>query len=534
MTHSLKIADNASFEVDFTTDHFLIDYTQATAPITSQEAISTIRDGGEIINSSFRNVTESARIQLTGANGAAIQTTINSLERAFERLKRRRRVGAVNPIYVKVQMDSDTEEWQSEILEARIELADRTWDLWSNNHVEVIIIWTRRYYWETVAEKTLVLQNGIETNVQDLTVYLPSVLYEATTISFDGTNETIDDSASGLGDFTAGDTIYIRGSGSNDGTYTLSFASASSLTVNENLVTESAGASVVLIGPVENYATLPLGTPVEGNIPTPPKIQLLNRTGSSVNSRDFYIGHNVHSSGLDETDLTLQGEASANGTTSTAAEASAGFYQSATWSADEDHGTSLFKWTITDSQIDNTNGNYFRVMMKPFDNPPSDVYVKVQVKASLTTIYETEEVLLTTSSRELQDLGVIQLPPALIRLDSSPAMDLTLTVRNAAGGTLTIDYIQLMVLDSWRHIKQIGYQIPDGNGIVDDNRTGETYYVEGATGQGFPITTGLGAPLMLFPNHAQDIYFLLHALDGSEYGQKWEAKITYHPRRLTV
>jgi hypothetical protein len=73
--------------------------------------------------------------------------------------------------------------------------------------------------------------------------------YTASTISFAEANpDTIDDSASGFGSFQAGQAIYVTGSTSNDGTYTIATAAAGTLTLQtaDDLATEAAGDSVTI------------------------------------------------------------------------------------------------------------------------------------------------------------------------------------------------------------------------------------------------------------------------------------------------
>jgi len=68
-----------------------------------------------------------------------------------------------------------------------------------------------------------------------------------TTISFNGTNETIT-YPGGLGSFLPGAKVKVTGSASNNGTFTVVSLSADTLTitVSENIVTEASGASVTL------------------------------------------------------------------------------------------------------------------------------------------------------------------------------------------------------------------------------------------------------------------------------------------------
>lgn len=83
-------------------------------------------------------------------------------------------------------------------------------------------------------------------------LYDPQVVttYTASTISFTA-NNTISDSANGLGSFSVGDKLQILGSTSNDGTNELTVATvaAGTITTTEtDVITEAAGASITIIG----------------------------------------------------------------------------------------------------------------------------------------------------------------------------------------------------------------------------------------------------------------------------------------------
>lgn len=72
--------------------------------------------------------------------------------------------------------------------------------------------------------------------------------YTASTITFNNANpDTITDSASGMGSFTAGE-ILISGSSNNDGTYTVDTATAGTLTLqsSDSLTAEAAGNSITI------------------------------------------------------------------------------------------------------------------------------------------------------------------------------------------------------------------------------------------------------------------------------------------------
>jgi len=70
--------------------------------------------------------------------------------------------------------------------------------------------------------------------------------YTASTISFNGDNNTIDDSAEGLGDFKVGQVIDSTGTEDNNTAFTVTAATAASLTVSEAVTTEAAGTEFTL------------------------------------------------------------------------------------------------------------------------------------------------------------------------------------------------------------------------------------------------------------------------------------------------
>lgn len=70
--------------------------------------------------------------------------------------------------------------------------------------------------------------------------------FSAATISFDTSDDSINDSAGGLPLMDVGQTVTVSGSGSNDGSYTVVSSTASKIVVEENLATEGAGATVTL------------------------------------------------------------------------------------------------------------------------------------------------------------------------------------------------------------------------------------------------------------------------------------------------
>ena len=99
-------------------------------------------------------------------------------------------------------------------------------------------------------------QNCIDT--PDAILVHTNVGITATTISFTAT-DTIGDSGSGFGIFSAGDVIEVEGTASNDGVYKIASANATTITIDTSdgdaIATESAGSSFTITKVVSGLAT---------------------------------------------------------------------------------------------------------------------------------------------------------------------------------------------------------------------------------------------------------------------------------------
>lgn len=464
MTHTLKISDGTT-TVNLTTASvsFLLDYEPQTPSITLQEAISAIRDGGEVTSATQRNVTESARVVLTGANGAAVQTTARSIERLFRQAeeRQRRQFGGPAAVYVQVQLTSDSGEWRSEILSGSLTLTDTVWDEWSNNKAEVILTWTRRYYWE-----------GAEATVQVAVDSDPTML--------------------------------------------------NSLTIT-NLARNSANVAQI-------YASQ-----VGGSLPAPCRITLQNDTGGALDVYNIYIGQSIWIDGENWT-ANLEGEDNETGggsDTLDSPNSSGNYYHAVTWASNSTHSSIRYVYTLSTAALAYASGGYFRMLARFGVDPNVNTYVKTQVRhQDVYILQETPEVQL--KAQALQDLGVIQLPPALGGLSGLGDVKLYMSARASVAGSMSIDYIQLTPLDGWRHLKTLGGTFPDGTLFVDDGIAGYAYVDESGTDK-YANLVARGNQIMLWPNQDQRLYVLVDN-DNGDCNIGWELiiSIAYRPRRLTI
>jgi hypothetical protein len=164
MTHSVEIysADTAIGTIGLSSSGVMLEkYVQNTPEIDSRTFDPGAQaDGGEVYETTYRNVTESVQVMLIGATTTAIRDKLRSIETALGQAHRRSRGVAVSPIYLRVQMSTDAAKWQSEILAGRAILNEDSWQQLPVLSVKVTIILTRRFYWEASSLTYLSISNS--------------------------------------------------------------------------------------------------------------------------------------------------------------------------------------------------------------------------------------------------------------------------------------------------------------------------------------------------------------------------------------
>jgi hypothetical protein len=130
----------------------LLSYTPI-APSQDARTVIDESDGGEQPNIYWRNVTESATIQYYTADEA--RGAFETLNRFFEKAKRRQRTGVGARVFVRFRPDLSEALYRSEILSGRVQNSNL------NQRMQVTVTWTRRYYWEAASEIQLGLYNNV-------------------------------------------------------------------------------------------------------------------------------------------------------------------------------------------------------------------------------------------------------------------------------------------------------------------------------------------------------------------------------------
>lgn len=277
--------------------------------------------------------------------------------------------------------------------------------------------------------------------------------------------------------------------------------------------------------------------PVDGVLPAACRIVVRNADGGNVSYRNIYIGQNTYPDAASFLH-TLEGEDNETGGGSVqpgaadTATYSEGYYYQRTWGGAITHSTVLYEWTLSGSQMVIADGRWYRLLARLVATPNTTTRVKATLHRGAQTFYETPEVALS-GTQQLQDLGVLQLPPALTGLAALGDITLRLTARDTAAGSLSIDFVQLTPTDGWRHLATLGGTYADGTEFVDDGLSGLLYTDEGSNDIYANLVAG-GSPILLWPGVDQRLIFLFDEVSASEIGRTSEVEVHYRPRRSTL
>lgn len=483
-----------------------------------------------------RPVTETVKYLLVGATKAALHTEIENLELAFERAREYQASRLGNQVYLNFTPDGYADIYRSEVLDGVVELDEDALDWeWVNQKIEISLVITRQPWWEG-RETQLPLTNRYgAANITGLKMFNPAKRRFSTTIAFVAASHKITDSGNGLADFLTGDTIYVEGSASNDGTYTVTTGGvAGEIVVAQALVNEGAGPAVAVIGHKCNYVEI-AGTDVDGSLPGPVKLELTQKTAGGVGYRNIYVGHSWKHNPASLNHI-LEGEDGTGGASAGSTVSSGGEHQVLTWATSAE--TKLVEWTIPASQLTKMKSDYFRALAIFSTEPDDDVWLRVKVLLSLTVVYEGPLIKCNNISH-LIDLGAVQLPPAMEGVTDPCDLTLALYGKKTGGDTIYLDFFHLLPMDSYRLLQQIGYQIgADDTLVIDETVTpgGRVYGQDSSGLNRYAIWVRKGSPaLMVQPGYTQRFYVLGdESLGQFTIGNEWSVKAYYRPRRQTL
>jgi len=440
-------------------------------------------------------------------------------------------------VYVTLKTSASATEYRSEVVAGLTEYDETTlgYAHWVTDVFLVKLHWERVPYWEATTAVQLEVSNHLVTNdTSGAPVHNPTITATGTGISFTASTKTIADTANGLAYFLTGDTIHVRDSTSNDGAYTVATGGvAGSIVVDQALTDESAGASVAILGQRNNYLEI-AAAQVGGVVNAPVRLELTNAAGEAVAYKDMHVGVS-RLNNVANFIFTLEAAAGTGGTETDDAACNKGNYNAITWAGDSE--VAVWTYTLTAAMLAASRGAYFIPIVRLNGGTiDTTIALRLNIKLSTTTVHEGALITLAADNY-MQALGLLQLPPYLERITAPAALTLSLRAKKTGGGALNLDFIQLVPVDAYRHLKQLGYSVADGDSIYIDeliDRQGYVYGVD-SSAKNYQVWLRRGAPLMVQPSTKQRIYLLYDESDSTQnIGRKMTAKLYYRPRRLSL
>lgn len=197
----------------------------------------------------------------------------------------------------------------------------------------------------------------------------------------------------------------------------------------------------------------------------------------------------------------------------------------------------LLTWTLTSTQLDAFAGRMYKALLRWFGGVDTNIRYRLQLKWRGSTIWSSSLVSLLGApyGTLFRDLATFKLPPWVAGLSNQDEMQLVLRGLTDSGGTVTtsIDNLQLLPVDGWRHIAYVS----SGGGtlnhrVIDDGINGRLYEDDGAGGSIAAPIVGYGRPIALRPDVDQRLYITSHTnlFEIARITHTLQVKVYYRPR----
>jgi hypothetical protein len=271
---------------------------------------------------------------------------------------------------------------------------------------------------------------------------------------------------------------------------------------------------------------------VLGTEPSPLRVRLTNDNGASQDYDQFYIGVNAFASPTTFVGVH-QGEADLSGSGSTAsATCSNGYYRTFNVTSTEQF---LASWLLTAAEM-TSGGRWCRLLARLAGY---DFTKHVRVRPVITdfygiiTLWEGSQVWLSDYSGiiELNDFGSLPIPPGAYSSEYAQCR-FGLKMQADSATTVSIDYVQLVPMDGYRHVTQVGYQTPNGSGTEVNEGDESVYFWTGT--QRWPLHVMTGPGLKLWPNVTQRVYVLHDEGAASAIANTLSVRMWHRPRRNVI
>lgn len=251
---------------------------------------------------------------------------------------------------------------------------------------------------------------------------------------------------------------------------------------------------------------------VDGTLPAPLEIRIENAEAGTVSWRNFYMACNAWNDPATFSPF-LTGD-------------------SLSWSANSTHATTRWTRTLSDAQLSDMAGDYFRLILGWSTPPNDDGYWKMLARFSNNAnMVEGGEVFVESGvTPAIVDMGAMPFPPG--GFGSATLVVLELSLRATAAGAGTLDFVALWPANNFRRLHQLSYAAVSGAAVVDDGIEGVAY--TSVSTARYPIVLAYGDPLMVWPGRANTLYVLYDQGTTFTPGNEMEISVWYRPRRVAI
>lgn len=270
---------------------------------------------------------------------------------------------------------------------------------------------------------------------------------------------------------------------------------------------------------------------VQGEVPTPVRLELKNTTGAPQFYRNYHIGNHVVPSGATIPAMYLQGEAARSGlgTNVANAQSSGGYYIQKIL-----NGTGLLVWDLSSSRVQGMLGRRYKVFLRT-PGYSGVAYVRPQIRDvdGLTILWEGDERILPTPQLQLLDLGrAMPVPPG--GAGAWAGLTFVLSIRTEGSATVNVDFVQFVPTTSYRHLVQRATEV-DTDGIVyDDSDQNRAWWVS-TDGLQYDVFRADQSLLKIYPGITNRFFLLQDKTTGSmTVTDTFQVRAFYRPCRLVV
>jgi hypothetical protein len=225
-----------------------------------------------------------------------------------------------------------------------------------------------------------------------------------------------------------------------------------------------------------------------GDAPAPLKMQLNVSQGGQV-LRRAWVGGTLRAP-ADRVFPLIEGEAGLDGVAQPAVadpQYHAGFYRELAWAGNAEQF--LCSWTLSAAYLATMKGEYYRLLARVVSGSAYG-WLRCKLYVGSTLIWSGPSVPLD-SSHEIQDLGVMQMPPGGVGTSAAISLRMHGRWSSGASGAVGIDYLFFMPVGAnWRRWDPVDTNASVGSpdSLIDDR--GRPYATSGASEVPAFVATG--------------------------------------------